>query len=218
MRDLEARIGRAPMERAFKEYYRRWKFRHPSTADLRETLAEVTGQRAAVEDVFAQQVYAVSRVDDRIADVTQPRTAAAAGLRRGALGRGQGRHRQARRRRPRGLEEGAIRRTEGRPLPVPHRGAGAPLRRRGAADAGREVRRRQHRDRALGRRRTLAQVQLDRPARAVSAELDPQRLHYLDASKLDDSRTLDPDRRASRRWGIEFAAFFEYLLTLIATV
>jgi hypothetical protein len=57
-----------------------------------------------------------------------------------------------------------------------------------------------------------------KPARAVSAELDPQRLHYLDASKLDDSRTLEPDASASRRWGMEVAAFFEYLLTLIATV
>jgi hypothetical protein len=57
-----------------------------------------------------------------------------------------------------------------------------------------------------------------RPARAVSAELDPQRLHYLDVSKLDDSRTLKANASASRRWGMDIAAFFEYLLTLIATV
>jgi hypothetical protein len=57
-----------------------------------------------------------------------------------------------------------------------------------------------------------------RPARAVSAELDPQRQHYLDVSKLDDSRTIKPDASASRRWGMDVAAFFEYLLTLIATV
>jgi hypothetical protein len=55
-------------------------------------------------------------------------------------------------------------------------------------------------------------------ARAVSAELDPQRIHYLDVSKLDDSRTLDADASASRRWGMDVAAFIEYLLTLIATV
>jgi hypothetical protein len=57
-----------------------------------------------------------------------------------------------------------------------------------------------------------------KPARAVSAELDPQRMHYLDVSKLDDSRTLQPDASASRRWGMDVAAFIEYLLTLIATV
>src|SRR5206468_7303596 len=66
MRDLEARIGKDATERAFKEYYRRWKFRHPSIANLRATLMEVTGQPAAVEQVFAQQVYASTRVDDRI--------------------------------------------------------------------------------------------------------------------------------------------------------
>ena len=55
-------------------------------------------------------------------------------------------------------------------------------------------------------------------ARAVSAELDPQRLHYLDTSKLDDVRTLDPDPAASRRWGLEFAAVANYLFSLIATL
>ena len=55
-------------------------------------------------------------------------------------------------------------------------------------------------------------------ARAVSAELDPQRLHYLDVSKLDDSRALEPDARASRRWSLEFAAVADYLLSLIATL
>ena len=57
-----------------------------------------------------------------------------------------------------------------------------------------------------------------KPAKAVSAELDPQRLHYLDANKLDDSRTLAPDTRASHRWGFEFAAVVNYLLALIATL
>jgi hypothetical protein len=57
-----------------------------------------------------------------------------------------------------------------------------------------------------------------KPAKAVSAELDPQRRHYLDASKLDDSRSLEPDASASRRWGMDFAAIVQYLLSLIATV
>jgi hypothetical protein len=55
-------------------------------------------------------------------------------------------------------------------------------------------------------------------ARAVSAELDPQRIHYLDTSKLDDSRTLKADRSASTRWASDFAAFVQLLLSLIATV
>ena len=41
--DLEERLGGDVLARAFKEYYRRWKFRHPSTADLRQVLEEVSG-------------------------------------------------------------------------------------------------------------------------------------------------------------------------------
>jgi hypothetical protein len=67
MRDLEAAVGTPALERAFKLYYARWKYRHPSIADLREALIEGTGQRATVERIFANQVYDVHPVDDSIA-------------------------------------------------------------------------------------------------------------------------------------------------------
>ena len=57
-----------------------------------------------------------------------------------------------------------------------------------------------------------------KPVKAVSAELDPQRIHYLDASKLDDSRTIEPDGSAKHRWGLDFSAFIETLFSLIASV
>ena len=57
-----------------------------------------------------------------------------------------------------------------------------------------------------------------RPVRAVSAELDPRRSHYLDVNKLDDSRTIDPKRSASTRWTSDAAAFFQLILSFIATV
>ena len=57
-----------------------------------------------------------------------------------------------------------------------------------------------------------------KPAKAVSAELDPQRSHFLDASKLDDTRTLKSDSSASTRWGSQLAALFQVLFSLIATV
>jgi hypothetical protein len=67
MHDLEERLGHDVTERAFKEYYARWHFRHPSLADLRQTLEEVSGDKATVDDVFARYVYGVSHVDDRVA-------------------------------------------------------------------------------------------------------------------------------------------------------
>ena len=82
MRDLESRVGTPAMERAFKLYYARWKFRHPSIADLREALIDGTGDRVAVEQAFAQQVYATRTVDDSIDSFTSEEDAAALGLHR----------------------------------------------------------------------------------------------------------------------------------------
>jgi hypothetical protein len=54
--------------------------------------------------------------------------------------------------------------------------------------------------------------------KAVSAELDPKRLHFLDVSKLDDSRTLKSDSSAATRWTSEFSSIVQFILSLIATV
>jgi hypothetical protein len=222
MRDLEERIGRAPMERAFKEYYRRWKFRHPSIADLRETLAEVTGRRAVIEDAFARQVYTVSRVDDRVGEITSTELLPLAGTHRKGdtwiedkqadvdkqIDATRKRWHKAHPHAPEGTGPYPYR-TE-----VIVRRHGAPVPQTLAvkfADGSTETARwdadeRWHR------------FVWTKSARAVSAELDPQRLHYLDVNKLDDGRTLEPDASASRRWGLEFAAVAEYLLSLIATL
>jgi hypothetical protein len=58
----------------------------------------------------------------------------------------------------------------------------------------------------------------DKPAKAVSVELDPQRQHYLDANKLDDTRTLKKDGSASRRWSGDFSAIVTLILSLIAAI
>jgi hypothetical protein len=222
MRDLEARIGKEPMERAFKEYYRRWKFRHPSTADLRETLAEVTGQRAAVETVFAQQVYAATRVDDRIADLSSREQLPLPGTRQVGANWIEDKQPDLDKRIEKDREDwkkAHPKAAEG--LGPYHWRTEVLLRRYGAAvpqtlvvkfaDGSRETVR-------WDSNETWHKFSWIKPARAVSAELDPQRMHYLDVSKLDDSRTLQPDASASRRWGMDVAAFIEYLLTLIATV
>ena len=59
-------MGTAAMDKSMQAYYQRWKFRHPSIADLRESLAETSGQRTTVAAAFDQQVYAVAKIDDFI--------------------------------------------------------------------------------------------------------------------------------------------------------
>lgn len=222
MRDLEARIGSAALERGMKAYYRQWKFRHPSVADLREALAEGSGQREAVEAVFAQQIYAVNKIDDRIDSLRSVEQLPLAGTRMvggawrettaDAVDSQIGAARKAWRLKHPGA-------TDGRgPYPFE---TTVVLRRRGAAVPQTLLVRF-----ADGSSETVQwdggdnwkRFSWTRPARAVSAELDPHRLHYLDVNKLDDSRTIEPDRRAARRWGLDLAALFQVLAALVTTL
>jgi hypothetical protein len=222
MRDLEARIGSPALERAMRVYYQRWKFRHPSVADLRETLAEVSGQRAVVEAVFAQQIYAVAKVDDRIDSLFSgeqlpgPGTQLVNGVRRETTAED--------------LEQqiAATRAAWKKAHPEARPGTGPfpfetalTLRRRGApvpqtvlvkfADGSEETVRWEGSEQ-------WKRFSWTRPSRAVSAQLDPQRLHYLDVNKLDDSRTVETDPRPARRWGTDLAALFQLLAALLTTV
>ncbi len=222
MRDLEERIGREAMERGFKEYYRRWKFRHPSVADLREALADGSGERAAVEEVFAKQIYAVSRVDDRVASIASEEVLPLAGTR---LEKGKRIEEteaalDARIAKARKDWEKANPNAKEGSGPYPFR-TQVTVRREGAsvpqtlvvrfADGSSETVTWQGEEKW----RTFSWV---KPAKAVSAELDPRRSHYLDVNKLDDSRTLVADRSASQRWASDAMAFVQLLLSFIATV
>lgn len=222
MRDLEARIGKEATERAFKEYYRRWKFRHPSAADLRETLAEVTGQRAAIEAVFDQQVYASARIDDRIGELASREVLPAPGTRQAGANWAEDKQADLDKR----IEDTRAQWKKAHPNakegtgPYPYR-TEVLVRRYGAAvpqtlvvkfaDGSSETVR-------WDANEKWHKFSWTRPAKAVSAELDPQRVHYLDTSKLDDSRTIEADGSASRRWSMDAASIVQYLLSLIANV
>jgi len=222
MRDLEAQVGKAAMERAFKEYYRRWKFRHPSAADLRETLAEVTGQRAAVETLFAQQVHASARVDDRIGAFGSHEEVPLPGTRQTGSAWTEDKQADVDKR----IDSARAAWKKAHPDAKPGQGpypwrTEVLLQRRGAPVA--QTLRVRFADGSVETIRwdgteAWRKFSWVKPSRAVSAELDPQRRHFLDVSKLDDSRTLEPDASASRRWGMEFAAFVQTLISLIATV
>lgn len=222
MRDLEAQLGKDVMERAFREYYRRWKFRHPSLADLRDTIIEVSAKPGVVNAMFDQQLYRVRRVDDRIADFSSIEELPLAGSAevngkwnelgsKTLLQRIDAARAQWRSKHPKAGDAGG-------PFPFV---TTVTLRRNGApvpqtlvvkfADGTSETVHWQ----GDGDWQTWHWT---RPARAVSAQLDPQRLHYLDVNKLDDSRTIDADPRASRRWASDFGAIVQCILSLIGTV
>jgi hypothetical protein len=222
MRDLEARIGKDATERAFKEYYKRWKFRHPSVADLRETLAEASGQRATVEAFFAQQVYSTAKVDDRVDKFSSDEVVPQTGTREvnGAWVEDKESAVRESIEKTRKAWEKANPKAKPGTGPYPFRTA-LVLRRRGAAvpqtvlvkfaDGTSETT-------VWDNDARYQKLTWVRPSRAVSVELDPQRQHYLDVSKLDDSRTLKPDSSAARRWTGDLSALISILFSLIANV
>jgi hypothetical protein len=189
-RDLEAQLGEQAMTAGLREYYRRWRFRHPSVADLREALADGSGRRAPVERIFEQQVYGAGQVDDSVADiVTEEEPQPPSG----------------------GAKHAQLWRTE---VTVRRRGVAVPqtlvVR---FADGGTET---VQWDPQHGEQ--WQRFVWTRTAKGVSAELDPQRRHMLDVNKLDDSRTVQRDVRAARRWTLDFAAAAQTLLALIAAL
>jgi hypothetical protein len=222
MHDLEERLGKDVLERAFKEYYRRWHFRHPSVADLRATLIDVSGDARDVNQVFDQYVYGTARIDDRVAslDVAEVLPAAGTELKDGKRSDGDSAALAKQIAKQREDWKKAHPKAKPGEGPFPWRSTvtvfrdGAPvpqLLRVSFADGS-------HEDVRWNDDRRWARFEFTRPSKAVSAELDPERKIYLDANKLNDSRTLEADGSAARRWTDDVAsllqAFYSFLVTL----
>lgn len=219
MHDLEERLGHDVVEKGFKRYYQLWHFRHPSTADLREALVEASGNRAAVEEVFRQNVYDVQAVDDRVQGIMveeetpQPGTSYENG-------------KWVEKTKEQVDKEIAAKRKEwhkAHPKAKPGEGGPYPIRsvvtvRRDGAQVP-ETLRVKFEDGSTETvkwddDRRWERFAFVKPSRAVSAWLDPDRHFLLDDNKLNDGVSLKSDGRASRRWSAELAALAETLFSL----
>ena len=221
MRDLEARVGTPALERAFKLYYERWKFRHPSTADLREALIEGTGNRAAVEQVFAQQVYATHTIDDRIDGFKSVEVLPLPGYQqRGGkrvLLTADAVHQDIAARRKAWKDKHADAKPGRGPFPyrtsvlVLRKGAEVPqtLTVRFADGSSKTVR--------FESPRAWQRFTWVTASKAVSAQLDPDEMNYLDANKLDDGRTLAADASVARRVTGSLLAFLQSFFALLVS-
>jgi hypothetical protein len=222
MHDLEARVGKEGLERGFRNYYAKWHFRHPSTADLREALAEVPGNRATVEQMFRQNVYGAETIDDRIESLVSEEQLPEPGM---TLQDGKWKER---------TQEEVEREIEAKKKawklapsgeklgdgPYPYRTT-VTVRRDGAPipqtllvkftdGSSEEVR---WDDDARWRRFTFV-----KPVRAKSAEIDADRRYYLDYDKLNDGRALEPSGVASRRWAFDLSAVVETVYAFLGAL
>ncbi|MEF9978098.1 MAG: M1 family metallopeptidase [Thermomonas sp.] len=222
MRQIEALVGTPAMERGMKLYYERWKFRHPSLADLREALAEGTGRRDIVEANFDAFIYATGRVDDRVASIQSrellplPGYLTHAGKQvlvgSKALDKAiEDRRKAWKAKHPNAKEwEGAfpyrsivVVRRDGQAVPQ--------VLRVRFADGS-------HRDLPVTATGSWQRFEFVTPSKAVSAQLDPDDLIRTDLSELNDSRTVEADGSAARRWFGDFTSFLQSLFALLSFV
>ncbi|PSM31400.1 M1 family metallopeptidase [Haliangium sp. UPWRP_2] len=225
MHDLEAQLGTPAIERAFKLYYQRWHFRHPSAADLREALAEGTGARERVEQVFREQVLGTSAVDDRIESLVSEEELPLPGsiyqdgkwteLTEEAVKEQIKAKRAEWKRTHPGSDD-----DKRAPSPFPYRTT-VTVRRDGVAvpqtllvrfaDGSTETA-------AWNTDERWRRFVFVKPVRAESAELDPGHRIFLDSNKLNDGRNRESDGRASRRYASDAAAVIEALSALVWSI
>ncbi len=222
MRQIEAQVGTPAMERAMKLYYERWKFRHPNFADLQQALVEGSGKPAIVNAAFDAWIYGTGKLDDRITSLSSAEVLPQPGYRdykgRQVLVDSTQMDKAIERRRnawkaahPNAKAgEGAF---PYRTVVMVRRDAIKPpqtLRIRFADGSQRDV--------PITTQDSWQRIEVVAASKAISAQLDPDGLLRMDANRLNNSRTLEPQPAAARRWFGDFNALLQSFLALLATI
>jgi hypothetical protein len=222
MRQIESLVGTPAMERAMKLYYARWKFRHPSTADLQAALAEGTGKPDIVNAAFNAFIYGTGKVDDRVASIDVRELLPRPGYRTHAgkqvLVGSKALDKAIKDRREAWKKANPDAKDWQGPFPyrsivvVRRDGIAVPQTLRVKFADGTQ------RDMAVTTTDSWQRFTFDGPAKVVSARLDPDDHIRMDLSELNDSRTVEANGSASRRWFRDFTMLLHSLFALLATV
>ena len=223
MHDLEERLGRPALEKAFRLYYQRWHFRHPSVADLRAALIDSSGDAKGVDAIFNEYIYGTAFIDDKVADIDSYEVLPQAGVtwkdgkQTEVLGSDldkeiDKKHSEWDKAHPNAKP--------GAPGPYPWHstitvrrdGVAAPELLRVTFEDG------THEDISWNDDRRWARFDFVKPSKAVSAELDPDRHNLLDRDRLNNSLTTEPNGAASRRWTADVSALLQTLYSMLATM
>jgi hypothetical protein len=222
MHDLEERLGTPVMERAMKEYYRRWHFRHPSSADLRATLIDVSGDATSVNAIFDQYVYGTAHIDDSVSSIDTDELLPQAGswpkdgtrneVTSDALDKQIDKQRAEWKKSHPKPAEGTGPFPWRSTVTVRRDGAAVPqrLRLKFADGSSQDV--------PWNDNHRWARFVLTKPSKVVSATLDPDQKINLDSDKLNDSLTSKKDGAASRRWSADAAALVQVFYSLVGSL
>jgi hypothetical protein len=197
---LERIIGQETMDRIFKKYYERWAFRHPSSHDfvkvVNEVVTETYGNKFGenLDWFFDQFLFGTASVDYAVRFITVGPAREKGGLFDQDTGkiflepkRAEGMFRsvvQLER-----LDDGII-----------------PVEIRVTFDNGEEVT--EH----WGGKEKVFDLIYEKPARVVSACVDPQNKILLDANFLNNSYTLKPSVKPALKWTARFLFLVESLI------
>lgn len=223
MHDLEQRLGTPVMERAMKEYYRRWHFRHPSAADLRATLIDVSGDATDVNAIFDQYVYGTAHIDDSVTSIDSVEVLPQAGswpkpdgtrneIDSDALKKQIDQQREDWKKAHPKPPEGTGPFPWHSTVTVRRDGAGVPqvLRVKFADGSSQDV--------PWNDNRRWVRFDFVKPSKVVSASLDSGLEVKLDADKLNDSMTSKSNGAASRRWSADAAALVQVFYSLVGSL
>ena len=222
MRQIEDMVGTPAMERAMKLYYERWKFRHPGLADLRDALAEGTGKPDIIDANFNNFVYGTGRFDDRVASIDSYEILPLTGYRMV-----NGKHvllnnKQVDKQISDSRKSWKAKHPKAKDWEGPYQYQTVVVVRRDSAVIPQILRVNfadgSHRDMPVTSTSSWQRFKIVGPAKAVSAQLDPDNVLHMDQSKLNDSRTVKADTRASRRWFGDFTTLLQSFFALLATV
>ena len=183
------------MQRVLATFFQRWQFKHPTPEDFFAVLDEVTGQN---HKPFLDQAYAGSETFDYAIERLASEHISWRGLTDS----------------PQGLafEEETLDRLYRTTVVARRVGSGTfPVDVLVSFSDGH-----QERERWDGRARWQT-FTYDRPARAVSAQVDPERVLLLDTNFTNNSRALEPARdRAATKWSLQWMVWLQDLLMTCA--
>jgi hypothetical protein len=221
--DLGTLVGEESLARAMREYYQRWRFRHPSTADLHAVLSEATGKKEIVDRWFEEQVYSASLIDDRVESVESAEIVPQPGM---VLRDGKqievdedGLEKEIRAKRDAFRKEHPnAKPDEGGPFPI--RSVVVARRYGGIVPQTVEVRFDDGTTERVAWEPTgrWERWVFEKPVRATSAQIDPGRGYLLDLNKMDDGRTRESHPLASARWTLEASAWTQAFVALLESL
>jgi hypothetical protein len=179
------------MQKVMATFFQRWKFRHPTPDDFFAVLNEVTGQD---HTWFVDQVYRVSNTFDYAVERLSSETISSRGLSESAGGLV--------------FQETANSDVYRTTVVVRRLGSGLfPVDVLVTFGNGEQAR-----VKWSGRPR-WEQFTFDRPAKAVSAQIDPERVLLLDPYYTNNSKTLEPAAdAASTKWSLRWMIWLQDLL------